>query len=73
MNLKPTHKPIKNYYAELREYAKVGAEHEGAVRTAFQNLLQHYCRQANLILICEKTLNHSNRSYNQLSFYNAIN
>ncbi len=55
MNLKPTHKPIKNYYAELREYAKVGAEHEGAVRTAFQNLLQHYCRQANLILICEKT------------------
>ena len=54
-NIKPTHKPIKNYYAELEEYAKVGAEHEGAVRTAFQNLLQHYCRQADLILVCEKT------------------
>ena len=55
LNIKPTHKPIKNYYAELKEYAKIGAEHEGAVRTAFQNLLQYYCRQANLILVCEKT------------------
>ena len=55
LNIKPTHKPIKNYYTELEEYAKVGAEHEGAVRTAFQNLLQHYCRQAVLILVCEKT------------------
>ena len=55
LNIKPTHKSIKNYYTELKEYAKVGAEHEGAVRTAFQNLLQHYSRQANLILVCEKT------------------
>ena len=54
-NIRPTHKPIKNYYAELEEYDSVGAEHEGAVRTAFQNLLQHYCRQADLILVCEKT------------------
>ena len=54
-NIKPTHKPIKNYYAELKEYDSIGAEHEGAVRTAFQNLLQHYCRQADLILVCEKT------------------
>ena len=55
LNIKPTHKPIKNYYAELREYDSIGAEHEGAVRTAFQNLLQHYSRQADLILVCEKT------------------
>ena len=55
LSIKSTHKPIKNYYTELAEYAKVGAEHEGAVRTAFQNLLQHYCRQADLILVCEKT------------------
>ena len=54
-NIKSTHKPIKNYYAELEEYDSIGAEHEGAVRTAFQNLLQHYCRQADLILVCEKT------------------
>ena len=55
LNIKPTHKSIKNYYAELEEYAKIGAEHEGAVRSAFQNLLQHYCRQVDLILVCEKT------------------
>ncbi|MYG08888.1 N-6 DNA methylase [Candidatus Poribacteria bacterium] len=54
-NIKPTHKPIKNYYAELQEYDSIGAAHEGAVRTAFQNLLQHYSRQADLILVCEKT------------------
>ena len=54
-SIKSTHKPIRNYYTELAEYTKVGAEHEGAVRTAFQNLLQHYCRHADLILVCEKT------------------
>ena len=55
LNIKPTHKPIKNYYTELKEYTKIGVEHEGAVRTAFQNLLQHYCRRTDLILVCEKT------------------
>ena len=55
LNIKSTHKPIKTYYAELKEYDQIGAEHEGAVRTAFQNLLQHYSRQADLILVCEKT------------------
>ncbi len=55
LNIKPTHKPIKNYYVELKEYEKIGAAHEGAVRIAFQNLLQHYCRQVNLLLVCEKT------------------
>jgi len=54
-NIKPTHKPIKQYYAELKEYDSIGAAHEGTVRTAFQNLLQHYSRQADLILVCEKT------------------
>ena len=55
LNIKPSHKPVKQYYAELQEYDSIGAAHEGAVRTAFQNLLQHYCRQADLILVCEKT------------------
>ena len=55
LNIKSTHKPIKTYYAELKEYDQIGAEHEGAVRTAFQNLLQYYSRQAGLILVCEKT------------------
>ena len=54
-NIKPTHKPIKNYYAELEKYAQHGVKNEGTVRAAFQDLLQHYCRQSNLTLLCEKT------------------
>ena len=54
-NIKPTHKPIKTYYAELEKYAQLGEENESAVRAAFQNLLQHYCHQSDFILLCEKT------------------
>ena len=53
-SIKPTHKPIKNYYAELEKYAQHGVENEGTVRTAFQNLLQHYCHRSDLTLLCEK-------------------
>ena len=55
LNIKPTHKPIKTYYAELDKVTHLGAQHEGAVRVPFQNLLQHYCAQRNLTLVCEKT------------------
>ena len=54
LNIKPTHKPIKTYYAELKQFTKLGAQHEGAVRVAFQTLLQHYATLRNLTLICEK-------------------
>ena len=56
LNIKPTHKPIKNYYVELEKYAQLGEQNEGTVRAAFQSLLQHYCGQSNLTLLCEKTL-----------------
>ena len=55
INIKPTHKPIQNYYTELERYAQLGEENEGTVRTAFQNLLQHYCHRSDLTLLCEKT------------------
>ena len=55
INIKPTHKPIKNYYTELERYAQLGEENEGTVRAAFQNLLQHYCHRSDLTLLCEKT------------------
>ena len=55
LNIKPTHKPIKTYYAELEKYAQLGEENEGTVRAAFQNLLQHYCHQPDFTLLCEKT------------------
>ena len=57
LTIKPTHKPIKTYYAELNKVTHLGAQHEGAVRVPFQNLLQHYCAQRNLTLVCEKTRN----------------
>ena len=36
LNVKPTHKPIKTYYAELEKYAQLGEANEGTVRVAFQ-------------------------------------
>lgn len=40
LNLKPTHKAIQNYYQALKEFESLGVSHEGAVRSAFQNLLE---------------------------------
>ena len=55
-NIKSTHKPIKTFYAELKQYESLGATNETEVRLAFATLLQHYARQNNLTLICEKSL-----------------
>jgi hypothetical protein len=40
LNLKPTHKPVREYYNELKQFEKLGVSHEGAVKTAFQKLLE---------------------------------
>lgn len=45
LNLKPTHKPVQNYYEALRQFKTIGVSHEGAVRSAFQTLLEHCGRQ----------------------------
>ena len=55
-NIKPTHKPIKAFYTELKQYESLGATNETEVRLAFATLFQHYARQNNLTLICEKSL-----------------
>jgi predicted helicase len=39
LSLKPTHKPVQAFYTSLAKFEKVGAKHEGAVRAAFQELL----------------------------------
>ena len=39
LNLKPTHKSVKAYYAALEQFAKLDVTHETAVRAAFQTLL----------------------------------
>ncbi len=32
MNIKPTHKPIKTFYAELKQYENLGATNETEAR-----------------------------------------
>lgn len=53
LNLKPTHKPIQNYYDALRQFKTIGVSHEGAVRSAFQTLLEHCGRQFDWKLVPE--------------------
>jgi|CXWL01.1.fsa_nt_gi hypothetical protein len=53
LEIKPTHKPIKEYYAALQAYAKQKVKHETALRSAFQNLLDFYGRKVGWTLIPE--------------------
>ena len=39
LKLKPTHKPVKDYYAPPDQFNRLGVTHETAVRSAFQSLL----------------------------------
>ncbi len=49
-------KDIRDYYAALDAYAEQGMTHEGAVRSAFQNLLAETGRRAGWTLIPELSL-----------------
>jgi hypothetical protein len=51
--IKPTHKPIKEYFAALQAYAKQKVKHETARRSAFQNVLDFYGRKVGWTLIPE--------------------
>ena len=53
LNLKPTHKPVKSYYAALDQFARLDVTHETAVRGAFQGLLEHCARQCRWTLVPE--------------------
>ena len=53
LNLKPTHKSVKSYYAALDQFAKLDITHETAVRAAFQGLLAHCARQCRWTLVPE--------------------
>ena len=56
LNLKPTHKPVKSYYAALDQFAQLGITHETAVRAAFQSLLEHCARQCGWTLVLEHAI-----------------
>lgn len=45
LELKPSHKPVLNYFAELGEFGKHGHSNEMTVRNAFQNLLEYYSKK----------------------------
>ena len=53
LDLKPSSKAVKDYYVGLEEFAKLGVTHETAVRSAFQRLLEHCCRNVGWTFIGE--------------------
>ena len=56
LNIKPTHKPIRDYYDALDQFDQLGFTHETAVRSAFQSLLQHCGRAFNWTLVPEHSM-----------------
>ena len=53
LQLKLTHKAVASYYESLAKFAKLGIKHETAVRSAFQELLEHCARQFDWKLVPE--------------------
>jgi hypothetical protein len=53
LNLKPAHKAVTAYYDSLAQFEKLGIKHETAVRSAFQELLEHCARQFDWKLVPE--------------------
>ncbi|MEP6818044.1 MAG: hypothetical protein ABJA18_00830 [bacterium] len=62
LNLKPNHKAVQNYYEALRQFKTIGVAHEGAVRSAFQTLLEHCGRQFGWKLVPEWAIKKDTRS-----------
>ncbi len=56
LNLKPSHAPVKAYYQALGQYGQLNIDHEMAVRSAFQQLLEKCGGQFNWTLIAEYPL-----------------
>ena len=51
LNLKPTHKAIRDYYATLQQYAQHNIIREGAVSSPFETLLHACAKQVNATLV----------------------
>ena len=51
LNLKPSHKAIRDYYATLQQYDRHAVTHEGAVSNPFAFLLDSCAKQVNATLI----------------------
>ena len=51
LNLKPSHKAIRDYYATLQQYEQQGIRHEGAVSSPFDTLLHACAKQINATFV----------------------
>ena len=51
LNLKPSHKAIRDYYATLQQYEQQGIKHEGAVSSPFDTLLHACAKQINATFV----------------------
>ncbi|MDE0424919.1 MAG: N-6 DNA methylase [Candidatus Poribacteria bacterium] len=51
LNLKPSHKSIRDYYATLQQYQQHDIRHEGAVSSPFETLLHTCAKQINATLV----------------------
>ena len=56
LELKPTHEAVVAYYEALAKFDKLGVKHEGAVASAFEDLLEHCARLTGRVLIPKYSL-----------------
>jgi len=70
LNLKPTHAPVKKYYATLQRFARGHFDKEGNIRGAFEDLLKHCARQYDWTLVPEYSIPRKER--NPLSVDGAL-
>ena len=62
LEIKPSHKPIKQYYAALEEFEKQGVVKETSVRAAFQEVLTTYARKRGWSFVAEATVTLANKN-----------
>ncbi|MDE0683367.1 MAG: N-6 DNA methylase [Candidatus Poribacteria bacterium] len=60
LNLKPSHKAVRDYYATLQQYNRHAVTHEGAVSNPFAFLLDACAKQVNATLIPQYAMRASN-------------
>ena len=59
LNLKPTHKAVKEYYKALDQFERLDVTHETAVRSAFESLLESCGKKFKLNLVRERSITRS--------------
>jgi predicted helicase len=61
LDIKPSHKPVKEYFEELESFAKHGQVNEMTVRNAFQDVLQIYTKKLGWQFVEEYTIKRTGR------------